>query len=242
MNFYQQCQNSYRRLKQSEDSQEKREGLRTMEAFHAYFHEGTYTRFQDKQVVLEDWNQPLSEAARKLGVPDKSLNWARAQIVKDLENKLTMHFLEDLKAEDWVSVQDRLYLAERFSFNIAYFDRLLMTSSRNQFYRCGQNSGHGLTVADCGKELLMVKHLSCQEVTETYKLLSFKGKTRLAYLIKVITGIRGSRAERHQIAQYFRHSDRNSSTKGKGQGHEKPFTDQDLNDSKRNGNMHLSQG
>lgn len=242
MNFYQQWQNSDQQLKQSEDSLEKREGLRTMEAFHAYFHEGTYTRFQDKQVVLEDWNQPLSEAARKLGVPDKSLNWARAQILKDLEKKLTVHFLEDLKAEDWVSVQDRLYLAEHFSFNIDYFDRLLLTSSRKQFRRCGRNSGHGLTVSDCGKERLMVKHLSCQEVTENYRLLSFEGKTRLRYLIQIIAGTRGSREERHQLVQYFRHRDPNSSTKGKGQGHEKPFTDQDLNDSKRNGNMHLSQG
>ncbi|MFX3618966.1 MAG: hypothetical protein ACE3JK_15770 [Sporolactobacillus sp.] len=240
MDFYQQCQNSDWQLKQSEDSPEKRDGTRAMEAFHAYFHEGTYTRFQDKQVVLEDWDQPLSVAARKLGVPDKALSWARAQILKDLEKKLTVHFLEDLEAEDWPSVKDRLYLAEHFSFNIDYFDRLLMASSRCQFHRCGRNSGYGLMVSDCGKELLMVNHLSSQEVTETYKLLSFKGKTRLAYLIKVISGIRGSREERHQLVQYFRHRDPNSSTKGKGQGHEKPFTAQDLNDSKMDGNMHLS--
>lgn len=208
MDFYRQFQDSYRRLKQSEDSLQKQEGLRVMEALNAYFREGAYTGFQEKQAVLENWDRPLSAAARKMGVPDKALNWARAQILKDLEKKLTVHFLRDLEVGDWSSVNDRLYLAERFSFDTAYFDRLLIASSRNQFRRGGRNSGHGLTVSDCGKELLMVKHLSGQEVMENGRFLSFEGKTRLDYLIKVIAGIRGSRAERHQIAQYFRHRDR----------------------------------
>lgn len=242
MDFYRQFQGSYRRLKQSEDSLQKQEGLRVMEALHAYFREGAYTGFQEKQAVLENWDRPLSAAARKMGVPDKALNWARTQIVKDLEKKLTVHFMEDLEQEDWQSAEDRLYLAERFSFNIDYFDRLLIASSRNQFYRCGRNSGQGLSLSDCRKEFLMLKHLSCQEVTANYRLLSFEGKNRLRYLIKIIEGTRGSREERHQLVQHFRHGDQDSSTKGKGQGPEKPFMAQDLNDSQRNGNIQLSQG